>query len=154
MEWVTIATLILIGLVLIVIEILFVPGTTVVGFVGFALMLVGVALTFRDYGSQAGWIVLGGSAVGSGLIVYFTLSTKTWERFALNGSIKSRVNEGEIEKFKIGEEGVAVSSLRPVGKAEINGKIIEVRTEGEYVDATSKIRIQRVSNNQIIVKLI
>ncbi|MCA4900510.1 MAG: hypothetical protein ING88_17180, partial [Cytophagales bacterium] len=46
MEWVTIATLILIGLVLIVIEILFVPGTTVVGFVGFALMLVGVALTF------------------------------------------------------------------------------------------------------------
>jgi membrane-bound ClpP family serine protease len=64
------------------------------------------------------------------------------------------VNEGEIEKFKIGEEGVAVSSLRPVGKAEINGKIIEVRTEGEYVDATSKIRIQRVSNNQIIVKLV
>lgn len=154
MEWITIAVLIVLGLILIVIEILFVPGTTVVGFVGFALMLVGVGLTFRDYGSQAGWIVLGGSAVGSGLIVYFTLSTKTWERFALQGSIKSRVNEGDIEKFKIGEEGIALSTLRPAGKAEINGKIIEVRSEGEYIDANSKIRIQRVVNNQIIVKLV
>ncbi|MFM7859009.1 MAG: NfeD family protein [Flammeovirgaceae bacterium] len=154
MEWITIAVLIALGLVLIVIEILFVPGTTVVGFVGFALMLVGVALTFSNYGRQAGWIVLGGSAVGSGLIVYFTLSTKTWERFALQGSIKSRVNEGDFEKFKVGEEGVTVSALRPVGKAEINEKIVEVRSEGEYIDANSSIRIQRVVNNQIIVKLV
>jgi membrane-bound ClpP family serine protease len=39
-----------------------------------------------------------------------------------------------------------------MGKGEFNGEYYEVTTNGEFVDATTKITIVAVSKNQIIVK--
>ena len=41
--------------------------------------------------------------------------------------------------------GVAYSDLRPNGKAEIDGKVIEVLAEGEFVDKGESVRV--VSND-------
>ncbi|HEX5171980.1 MAG TPA: NfeD family protein [Cyclobacteriaceae bacterium] len=152
MEWVTVISLVLVGIVLIVVEIIFIPGTTIVGIIGFCVMLGGIVLSFSHFGQSTGWLVLGGSAVVTGLLVFLSLRTNAWERFSLKGSISSKVNEGSFTGLITGEEGISVSALRPSGKADIKGKLYEVTTLGNFVASGTKIKIIRILSNQIIVE--
>lgn len=152
MEWITVISLIAVGLVLVVVEIIFVPGTTVIGFIGFGLMVVGLVLGFKYFDDTTGWLIAGGTAFSSGLIFYWAFRSKAWERFALKTSINSKVNEGELDSLKIGDEGTTVSALRPMGKAELGGKMVEVTSMGNYVESNTPIKIVRISSNQILVE--
>lgn len=154
MEWTTVISLVLFGLLLIVVEIVFVPGTTLVGVAGFVFLLIGIAFSFHYFGRETGWATLGTSSVVAGLFLYFAFKSNVWGRFALKASIDSKVNEVETGKFTVGLEGVAHSALRPGGKAEFANVMVEVRTLGEYVESGSRVRITKVSSNQIIVESI
>jgi membrane-bound ClpP family serine protease len=152
MEWMMVIALILIGLVLIVIEVIFIPGTTLVGLVGFLFVVVGVGLSFKYFGADTGWATLGGSAVTAGTILYFAFKTNVWTRFALKSSNPGRVNEGLLDPLTVGMTGTSTSVLRPVGNAEINGRLYEVRTLGDYVESGKQVRIMRINDNKIFVE--
>ena len=145
-------SLILFGLALVIVEIIFIPGTTVVGLLGFVFGAVGVGLSFRYFGAEIGWITLGSTGAVSGLVLYYAFKSDVWSRFALKSSIDGKVNEGALATFQPGQEGVAVSALRPIGKAELSNRTIEVKTQGEYVEPGTKIRIVRIMSNSVIVE--
>ncbi|HWA33813.1 MAG TPA: hypothetical protein VG737_06770, partial [Cyclobacteriaceae bacterium] len=105
MEWMIVLSLVLIGLALVVLEVIFVPGTTFVGVVGFVLMVIGVGLSFRYFGTSAGWITAAGAAIAAGLSLYFSFRTGVWARFSLKETMDGKVNEGELEGLKTGTEG-------------------------------------------------
>lgn len=151
-EWLIVGALIFSGLALVIIEIIFVPGTTLVGLVGFIFIAIGVGLSFKYFGTEVGWITVGGSAVLSGILLYISFKSNLWGRFALKTAIESRVNEGANSQFKLGMEGFAKSALRPVGKAEFAGVQTEVRTLGAYLDSGTAIKIVSILPNQIIVE--
>ncbi len=151
-EWITVISLILFGLFLIIAEIIFVPGTTLVGILGFIFLLLGVGLSFNYFGSETGWTTVGVSAVASGLILYYSFKANIWGRFSLKSSIESKVNEGEVDSLTVGTEGLTVSALRPVGKATLGEKMYEVKTLGEYLDSGSRVRVIKIVMNQIIVE--
>ena len=151
-EWSTVISLVLFGLLLLIAEIIFVPGTTVVGLVGFVFMVVGVALSFRYFGGETAWTVVGVTAVASGVLLYLAFKANVWGKFALKSSIDSKVNEGALSELTTGLEGTALSALRPSGKADLAGKTFEVRTNGEYVESGTRIKIIKVVSNQIIVE--
>ena len=152
MEWITVISLILFGLALLVVEVIFVPGTTVVGIAGFVFVVLGIGLAFRYFGSETGWMATGGAALVFGLVFYFSFKTGVWKRFSLKSAIKSKVNEGETDQLTTGEEGLTISALRPVGKAELASKIFEVKTQGEYIDSGTRVRIVKIISNQIFVE--
>lgn len=152
MEWLTVLSLIVIGIALVIIEIILVPGTTIVGFLGAILAMAGIALCFSYFGSTTGWYTLGGTAVFSAALFYWSLRTRAWERFSLKSTISGRVNEVDTHTLKVGEEGNAVSALRPMGKAELAGQFVEVTSLGAFIETGTRIRIVRVSSNQIIVE--
>jgi membrane-bound ClpP family serine protease len=152
MEWLTVISLIVIGIVLIIVEIIFVPGTTVVGIMGGILAAIGVVLSFNHFGDTIGWLTLASTALLSGIMFYWSLRSRAWERFSLKSSIDGRVNEVDTKSLRVGEEGKAISALRPVGKAELGGKFLEVTTLGSYIDTGTRIKIVRVSSNQIVVE--
>ncbi|MFM8347616.1 MAG: NfeD family protein [Bacteroidota bacterium] len=152
MDWIYVASLITIGLLLLVVEILFVPGTTLVGLLGFMLVIGGVVLSFRTFGTETGWLTLAGASVLSGLAVFLSFRSGLWRRFSLKSVNNSTAVESQEGKVHAGEEGVALSSLRPVGKAEIGGEVVEVKTRGAYADAGTRIRVVQVAAAQIIVE--
>jgi len=151
-EWITLISLILLGLALIIVEIIFVPGTTFVGITGFVLLAIGVWLGFRYFGGQTGWTIAGITAVSSGVILVYAFKANVWGRFSLKSSIDSKVNEGELDGIVAGAEGVALSALRPSGKAELASRTFEVRTMGAYVESGTRIRVMQIVSNQIIVE--
>ena len=151
MEWTIVISLVAIGLFLLLVEILFVPGTTLVGLLGFIILGVGVWLSFKYFGKETGWITLGSTSVIAGVTLYISFKSNLWSRFALKSAITSKVNEDPIG-LSIGEEGIALSALRPIGKAEIGKRTFEVKTLGSYVETGSRIRIIQINSNQIIVE--
>ena len=54
--------------------------------------------------------------------------------------------------MQVGDEGIARSTLRPIGKGEFNNEILEVRSLGELVPTDSKIKVIKVSKREIIVE--
>jgi membrane-bound ClpP family serine protease len=151
-EWSTVISLVVFGLVLVVAEVVFVPGTTVVGIIGFCFLVVGVGLSFKYFGSEVGWVMLGTTSVACGGLLYFSFTTNMWSRFSLKSSNKSKVNEGELDQLLVGMEGTTISALRPIGKAELNNQIVEVKTNGDYLDSGSRIRVIKIVSNQIIIE--
>lgn len=56
----------------------------------------------------------------------------------------------ELEKL-VGKDGIAITNLRPSGKAQIAGKKLDVVSRGEYIEKDSEISVHTVSGNQIVV---
>jgi membrane-bound ClpP family serine protease len=112
---------------------------------------IGVGLSFKYFGTEVGWITLGSTAVAAGLTLYISFKSNLWSRFALNSSNTGKVNEDPVG-LSVGDEGVTLSALRPIGKAEIGRKTFEVKTLGSYVEAGQRVRIIQLNLNQIFVE--
>jgi membrane-bound ClpP family serine protease len=153
MSWLLIAVFIVLGLTFLVLEILVIPGVGFAGVIGFALITIAVWQTYAHYGSTAGHLVLAGTFLLTGATLALSLRGKTWKKIALSDSIKSRVNVVEGDKLKVGDEGITVSRLVPMGKALINDEYYEVSTHGEFIDQQSAITVEKIDNNKIYVKL-
>lgn len=150
--WLIIGLLIIAGIVLIIAEVVFIPGTTVVGVLGAAFMIVGVVFAYKQYGNDTGFYVLIGTGVATGAALYLSFRNGAWNKLSNKSAMKSKVNEGMASHLNEGEEGVTVSALRPIGTADFHGKIFEVKTSGEYVANAIRIRIIKIRLNDIVVE--
>jgi membrane-bound serine protease (ClpP class) len=52
----------------------------------------------------------------------------------------------------VGKEGVAVSFLRPTGFAQIDGKRVNVVTEGEFIEKNTKVKVCGLKDNYLVVR--
>ncbi|MBP7260760.1 MAG: NfeD family protein [Bacteroidia bacterium] len=144
--------LIIIGIALVLVEILVIPGTTVAGFLGFLLYVIGVLFTYDHYGRVAGHITLATTTVISLAFIYFALRSDFWKRFQLNSSLEGSVNDLDIGDIEAGDRGEALSALRPSGNALINNEIFEVTTNGEFIDAHTEVEVVSITDNKVYVK--
>jgi len=154
MIWIAIISLIIIGLALIVIELIFIPGTTIVGIIGLLCVIAGLVMSFDNFGTSVGWLTTGATAIFATGVFIYSFRSGAWKRFALKQSIDSKVNDATPINVAVGDEGIALSTLRPMGKGEINGQVMEVRSFGELVDVESRIRVAKIDKRKIFVELI
>lgn len=152
LEWIVVIFLILFGLSLIVAEVIFVPGTTFVGILGFVLTGVGIYQGFSSFGSTTGYWLLGLSSVAGLAAIIYGLRSNSWSRFSLESSNKSRFNEEFEHQLTVGKVGKTVSELRPQGKAEFDGTVYEVRSQGQYMSSGIEVRISKIQSHTIYVE--
>ena len=151
MELLIILVLLICGMALLVLELVVVPGTTVVGIGGVALTIWGLVRVYGEYGSTVGSSVLTlDILLCVGLIVY-SLKSKTWKKLAQTEEIDSKVNEIKA-KVSIGDKGRSVTRLAPMGTAFINGENMEVYTATSFVDPDTDVVVEQVEGNRIKVK--
>ncbi len=150
--WIVLISLIVIGLALIIIEVIFVPGTTIVGLFGLVCLAAGIWISFGQFGAGVGWAVTAISAVSAGGLTIYSFRAGAWKKFALNQTIDSKVNQDSPIPVDIGSRGIAMSSLRPMGKADFNGKEIEVSTLGDFVDTHTKVQVIKIQNRKVFVE--
>ena len=150
--WIIILSLLLIGLALIIVELIFIPGTTVVGLLGLIFAITGVVISYSHFGNDIGFYILLTTIAATAIAVFYSFRSGAWSRFSLKSSNDGKVNEGIIAHLHIGDEGTTLSTLRPFGKATFDDKIIEVRTAGDYVEQGQKVKIIHIELNQITVQ--
>ena len=151
--------LFVIGLLLLSAEIFFIPGFGLAGIGGVTAIIASIFLTFGNIvqASYSILIALGISTIGFFLLIKYIPSTRTWRKFILSTQQKRElgytVGTKELKRLT-GKEGIAITTLRPSGKAEVNGKKLNVITRGEYVDSNTKIKIISVEGNKIVVEAV
>lgn len=152
MEWLPIVSFIALGLVLIIAEVIFVPGTTFVGIGGFLSMGYGIYQSYTVYGNTVGTLTLFGSLTVSIILFYISFKNRSWERFSLKNTMQGKVNQDYSFPISVGDKGVTISSLKPIGKALLQDKEIEVRSNGAFIPENVEIEVIRVDGNRIFVK--
>lgn len=144
--------LILIGIILLVLEILVLPGL-IAGIIGTLLIILSVVWIYHDYGTVTGHITAASSLMLTGLAIYGSLKSKAWNRFGLKDQIDGRVNEVNTLGINEGDEGKTLSALRPSGTVLISNIRVEAQSSGEFIDAGTKIIVTRVLPNKVMVKI-
>ena len=156
---------ILLGLSLIAlgVEAFILPGFGVAGILGVCFLLGAVVTALAGPAPAAGDLlgalgVLGASVVITSAVFYAWIRhLPNSHRFA--GLFQTHVSERALgyvsapeRKDLIGQQGVALTDLRPSGVAEVNGERIDVVTEGEFVSAGASITIERAEGYRHVVR--
>jgi membrane-bound ClpP family serine protease len=140
------------GLLLIVIEIVFIPGTTIVGIFGGILSAYSVVKAYTDFGVETGHVFLLVNVVAGISILIICFRSGVWSKFANKSVSDGKVMEDLDLELAIGDEGETLSDLRPIGKAVFKDKTYEVQTLGALCNHPSKIIIIDISRHKIIVQ--
>ena len=151
MSWPLIIITILGGLVLVALEIVALPGA-VCGIVGGAMVALAVWQTYANYGSTAGIITLLVSIAVGILLLVILMKSRTWKRFSLNEESDSRVNQIDATAVLPGAEGRTISRLAPAGKARIGGQIVEVHSNGEFIEPETQVVVTEIEGYRIVVR--
>lgn len=167
--------LLIVGIALLALEIFVIPGFGVTGISG--IVLIGAALVFsmQDFivpSMPWQWDILGQNVLtvvagllaaiaGIGVLALAGPRVRLFDRLTLKTTIEGtaadalspgRASEGTTSASPLaGKRGVAKSTLRPSGKAEIDGESYSVETEGFFVEEGTPIKVLYVRGNRIVV---
>jgi len=144
------------GLVLLIVEVLALPGFGLVGVAGLVSLLSGLYLSFHDLRAAA-WVV-GGSLAATVVLAAVTLGALRKSRGAHRLVLTTRQwpEEGytapaEMHRW-VGRSGRAVTPLRPSGVVEVDGQRLDASTEGEYVEAGTPVQVVRSEGLRLVVR--
>ena len=149
----TVVLLVSLGLLLLFLETLL-PGL-IAGFCGIVCLIGGVVLGYERFGFGTGNIVLLVvmvlSAIGGALYVTYFPNSRMAAMFTSN-SVSGNLNVERPEL--VGESGQALTPLRPSGKAIINGKTVDVVSEGMMIERGSTVKVVDVEGLRVVVRVV
>ncbi len=139
----------LLGMALLFAE-LFAPGV-ILGVVGGLIVIYAVAAAWiqGDYVTAA--VLTASTLVVVPLMVRFAIRRLTL-RSSLPAEDGFAAAEGGLDAL-VGHDGVALTTLRPAGMAEIEGRRVSVVAELGLVEAETPVRVVRVEGNRVVVRV-
>ena len=142
---------IIVGLILIFAEILIIPVVSVAGILGLLSLGGSCFYAFSQMGNVAGAIVTAVNVVlVVGLTVY-VLRAKTWKRLSLDTNIDSKAVPEE-SALEIGDRGVTISRLAPMGSARFGTESVEVKSLEGFIDPDVEVEIVLMEDGKIYVR--
>ncbi len=165
-EWVAVFAL---GVILIGLELFIFPGTLALGLTGSLLVLVSIVMAATDMYPGMPMVptlpalelpirnlIIAGVLTGLGVWGLGWILPKTpayWMLVSqsISGSASDAVRAVE-RSSQMGREGVALSVLRPGGKAKFGDAVLDVIVEGEMVERGARVRIVGHSSREAVVE--
>lgn len=155
-----------VGVILIFAEIFVIPGFGVVGISGIVLLLASLFLALIgnfDLVSMdsltAPLYTLAGAIVGLGVLVWMMIkylpNSSSFRRFVLYGESVGGDSYSDADDSIVrllGEQGRAMTTLRPAGIATIHGERVDVVSSGEFITAGTPVRVVYVEGRKVVVE--
>lgn len=165
------------GIVLVALEIFVLPGFGIFGIAGLLLFFGGLVGTFAGAGSGGlfpdspsdrrdllhGTLVMVLSVSSAGVLLYFLSrhmgSVPVLGRLVLKDVTPSPVATSDdliramdSPTVRVGDLGVAITSLRPSGRAQFGDSIVDVVAGLRLIDPGSRVRVTGVEGMRIVVE--
>ena len=154
-----------VGLGLLLLEIFVIPGFGIAGISGIILVIASIFFSmvgenpFIDSDAVSNAIVRLSFGLLAAIVLLFLLArflpkSNLFKKFILSEEEKaaegytSRTNLSEL----LGAEGVALTTLRPAGTAEFNGKRVDVVTDSEYIEHGKPVIVTAVEGMRVVVR--
>jgi len=144
------------GLFLVGAEI-FMPGG-VMGTLGGLALLAAAITSFLVFGPGGGTLVslLIIILVGAAFLLWIKIfpNTALGKKMTVHDDLaKAKGTQEGLDSY-LDKTGVALSDLRPSGYATIEGKRLDVVTEGQMISKDEKIKVVEVEGNRVVVRRI
>ncbi|MCM8783696.1 MAG: nodulation protein NfeD [Candidatus Omnitrophica bacterium] len=158
----------ILALILIFLEIFVFPGFGFAGISGGILLLVSIFLALIKHPLhtphrellQAFQVVVYSffaTLVVLLLSINFLPRTGLWKRIILQEKESKEEGYSTIDLTKenlIGKIGKTITYLRPSGKAEFSGKVLDVISEGEFIEKDKEVKVISIEGAKVVVKSI
>lgn len=155
---VTIAIIVLFGIILMMVE-TFLPGA-IAGTLGLLCILAGIGLAlFSDELSH--WTMWSRTLLAFGIIGFASIVLLIWMRwfavklfhraFTLETCVASPKETDEVADKR---EGIAITELRPLGRAEIDGRRWDVRCQTGFAPVGSHLQVIGSESGNLLVRIL
>ena len=153
LHFIVVISVIVLGILFLLIEIFLLPGISIAGIAGAIFLVGGIVYSYMFLGSTAGNITLAASAVALGATFFGLLKSKSLERISLNTNIEDKVDNSYLLKIAIGDTGIAISRLNPIGKILVNDVEAEGKSfDGEFIEEDAEIVVIKVETYNVLVR--
>ncbi len=151
--------LIALGILLVFIEILLLPGFGAAGIPGIIIFCVGIGMIWTNEGVKTALIFTSIALIFVIPIAIILLSlireTPIGKTFILDAAESSdkgyHAAPRELTAF-VGKSGKTITPLRPAGVALINGQRVDIVTQGEFVEPETEIEVIQVEGSRVVVR--
>ena len=148
-----IISLSILGLLLIIAEIILIPGIFVAGTLGLVSLRPACWLAFDGIGPDAGYITIAANAVLAVVCAVLSLRSKTWKRLSLHTEIDSRTDTRPEDKgIAVGSQGTTITRLAPMGKVLFGDTTVECSARNGIIDPGQQVEVILIDDNKIFVK--
>lgn len=142
--------LLALGIILMVAELFLLPGISVAGIASGLCLILANFYIYQLYGLTACLC----SSIATLLLfcfgVYKFMKSKTLKKMSLKSVIDGQVPSAR-HQVEIGAKGITVTRLAEYGQAEIDGKVIEVRSIDGFIDPKTPVEVKRISGDTVMV---
>jgi membrane-bound serine protease (ClpP class) len=172
--------LFLIGFVLLITEVFVLPGFGIAGFSGIVMIIVALTMALQDFGMPRDpqqWqqttrslilVLTTFACVISAVVVLIryakvvpalrglTLEPPTAADVASGTTLLS--HEGSTSESimaslpAVGDQGISESVLRPAGKARFHDRIVDVMSEGDFIDPHTPVVVVKRQSQMVVVR--
>lgn len=150
---IVVISVIVLGILFMLIEIFLLPGISVAGIAGAIFLIGGIIYSYMFLGSTTGNITLAASAVALGATFFWLLKSKSLEKISLNTNIDDKVDNSNLLKVAVGDVGVTISRLNPIGKVLVNDTEIEGKSyDGEFIEEETEVEVIKIETYNILVR--
>lgn len=166
------------GVLLIALEVFVIPGFGVAGISGIVLLLVGLLATFLPdlpgrpnpfyvptlpstvHALKVALLTLGSSLLAS--LIGMVMISRYLPRVPILGEIVAanptpsevQIDDPYRGAARIGDIGESEGDLHPAGKARFGAQLVDVVTQGEYVEANARVEVIERRGNRIVVRAV
>lgn len=147
--------LVIVGVLLLVAELVLLPGLSVAGICSLIAFFGAVYIGFTSYGATGGYITIASIAVLAVTATALSLQSRTWRKLSLKSEVDGTSQPLPQEKISEGRIGRTVTRLAPSGNIVIDGETYEARSLGDsYVDPNTDVEVAGFENFTVIVKVV
>lgn len=151
------------GLIALIVEVFVLPGFGVAGILGLALVAVSIVLAMLSGAPAMADVVQAIAILGASLVIVIAVgyawlrhlpnSTRYQGLFLMDtlsraGGYLSAPDRADL----VGQEGTALTDLRPAGTAVIADERVDVVSEGDYIARGSRVHVVRTEGYRHIVR--
>lgn len=148
-----IISLAILGLLLIIAEIILIPGIFIAGSLGLLSMAASCYFAFDYYGQTAGIVTIAANVILAVACIVLSLRSKTWKKLSLQTEIDSKADSTPEDKgLTEGMEGITITRLNPMGKVMFGDTASECTARNGIIDPGQKVTVILIEDNKIYVK--
>jgi len=153
------------GVILLAIELLVIPGFGIAGILGIAAILASLVLSMVGPGDTATFMLVAAGRVvlallfalaASLVLLRFLPRLPFGRRLILERGLAAAQGYASAPRSDaqlLGKRGRASSPLRPAGIAEIDGRRVDVVSDGTFIPAGQPLEVVRIDGNRVVVRL-
>lgn len=140
----------IVGLALVFAEML-IPGFGVFGILGSVCLLGTAFLVAKVYGITAFLITVVLLVIAFALMIVLAKKSGFYNKVVLRDKQEAQDFDESTLQGLLGAEGVTQTTLRPFGVADFQGEMVDVCSNGDFIDRGKRVRVTQIQGKTVTV---